>query len=182
MFEIQLRQKFWPEAYQTFRDYSLIVLALCEYQLVHWFWVFWSGKKRYETYCIFKFGKIRQFLWFSSFLKINLLYIFLHCDWTKQDWNTCEPILERRWTQVSPWIKKIADSSDCYRSKVLRSWSKAKFWWKIGHFRTFHIFSFLTKIVKTSEPIDIHTTPALSLNNPWESRKLCVKNCEAKTF
>ena len=106
VFEIQLRQKFWPEAYQTFRDYSLIVLALCEYQLVHWFWVFWSGKKRYETYYIFKFGKIRQFLWFSSFLKINLLYIFLHCDWTKQDWNTCEPILERRWTQVSPWIKK----------------------------------------------------------------------------
>eukprot|EP00493_Phyllostaurus_siculus_P001582 UN01590 len=37
---------------------------------------------------------------------------------------------------------------------------------KIGHFRTFHIFSLLTKIVKTSETIDIHTIPALSLNNP----------------
>ena len=101
-----MRQKFWPRANQTFRNYSVIVLVLYEDQLVHWFWIFWSKQRRYETYENYKFAEFRQFLWFLSFLKINLLYIFLHCDWTKQDWNTCEPILERRWTQVSPWIKK----------------------------------------------------------------------------
>ena len=105
-FKIYLRQKFWPRANQTFRNYSVIVLVLYEDQLVHWFWIFWSKQRRYETYENYKFAEFRQFLWFLSFLNNTLLYIFLHCDWTKQDRETCEPILERRRTQVSPWIKK----------------------------------------------------------------------------
>ena len=134
MFKIHLCLNYWPGACQTFRDYSVIVLALCEYQLVPWFWVFWSEKKRYETYAILKFGKIRQFLWFSSFLKSTLLYIFLHCDRTKWDWETWEPILERKWVQVSPWVKKMGNPSDIYHSKVLKSRTRVKFRMKNSSF------------------------------------------------
>ena len=78
--------------------------------------------------------------------------------------------------------KKVADSSDCYRSKVLRSWTEWNFDEKIGDFRTFHIFSFLTKILKTSELIGIHTTPGLSMSNPWKFGKLWVKTSSVVKF
>ena len=51
--------------------------------------------------------------------------------------------------------------------------------WKCSMFR---IFSFLTKILKTSELIDIHTTPALSVSNPWKPGKLRVKTFDAIEF
>ena len=46
----------------------------------------------------------------------------------------------------------------------------------------FRIFSFLTKILNTSELIDIHTTPALSVSNPWKFGKLRVKTFDAIEF
>ena len=49
-------------------------------------------------------------------------------------------------------------------------------------FSMFHIFFFRTKIPKTCEPIDIHTTPAVLLSNPWKFGKFRVKTFDAIEF
>ena len=49
-FKILPRVNFWSKLNQIVRNYSVIVLALYKDQLVHWFWVFWSEKRRCEMY------------------------------------------------------------------------------------------------------------------------------------
>ena len=76
-FKILLRLKFWSKLNQIVRNYSVIVLALYKDQLVHWFWVFWSEKWRYETYenDLFSLSKFHFGSWFEHFWMVVITRI-----------------------------------------------------------------------------------------------------------